>query len=195
MKKSLMIGLVSLGVASGVLFADTYTIDPSHSEVGFSIKHLGVSNVRGEFSDFEGIFEWDGDKKLDDASLNGKIQVNSIDTQNEKRDGHLKGADFFESETFPEITFKSKKVYKKFRQHYIEGELTLHGVSKVVKIPVTVNGPVQDPWGNTRLGVEGQLTIDRSDYELSWNKTLDKGGFLIGNDVVINVSFEAIKSK
>lgn len=192
-KKLIMTSVLGLVLGSSVLFADTYVIDPSHSEVGFSIKHLGVSTVRGEFSNFEGTFEWNGEKQLEEAALAGRIQVESIDTQNEKRDGHLKSADFFDVNAYPEITFKSTRVYKKFRQHYIEGELQLHGVSKLVQIPVSINGPVQDPWGNTRLGIEGTLTIDRTDYNLSWNKTLDKGGLLIGNDVAINLNFEAIK--
>lgn len=118
--------------------------------------------------------EWDD---VQNASFKGEIAVDSIDTQNKKRDDHLVSADFFNANKNPNITFESKEVKKRFGKLSVIGNLTINGVTKEVKIPVTINGPVTDPWGNEKIGIQGKLTIDRKDYGLTWNKTLDKGGY------------------
>lgn len=180
-------------VFSTSVFAASYTVDTSHSEVGFKIKHLGISTVRGEFSDFSGNINWSGNKNLSDASFNGVIQTTSIDTQNEKRDDHLRSADFFNVKQNPTITFKSTKVKKKGRKTLIYGDLTMNGVTKSIKLPVDVNGPVVDPWGNEKISFEGSTKINRKDFNLNWNKTLDKGGVVLGEDVTLELSIAATK--
>lgn len=192
MKKSIVLAaLVTL--SSSMLFAASYTVDASHSDVGFSIKHLGISNVRGQFKDISGTINWEGIKHIDKASIEGTVQVSSVDTQEPKRDAHLTSADFFDASVYPTMTFKSTKLFKKKDDLYAKGMLTIHGVTREVVIPVTVEGPVVDPWGNSKIGLNGQFVIDRKDYGLTWNKALDKGGVVVGDDVTITLSIQAGK--
>lgn len=192
MKKGLWLSVLLLFFSS-MIFAASYKVDSSHSDIGFSIKHLGISNVRGQFKDVSGTINWDGEKNLKDASIKGTVKVDSVDTQEPKRDEHLKSPDFFDAATYPEMTFKSTKIYKKRRSLYADGELTIHGVTREVTIPLTIEGPITDPWGNTKIGASTQFVIDRKDYGLTWNKTLDKGGLVVGDDVTITLSVEAGK--
>lgn len=161
MKKLLMI--MALIIAGGsVSVADTFSIDGGHSDVGFSVRHLGVSKARGQFKDVSGEIVWNGKKELKTASFEGTVQVKSLDTQNEKREEHLLSADFFNEKAYPVIRFKSTKVHKKLGRLYAKGELPIHGIIKDVRIPIQVLGPAKDPWGNEKLGVAGTLTIDRA---------------------------------
>ncbi|MBT6120984.1 YceI family protein [bacterium] len=194
MIKKIVIAAVIAMMGSSI-YASTYTIDASHSDVGFSVKHLGISKVRGQFKTVTGTIDWDKNGKSKNTKINGNIVVKSLSTQNEKRDGHLISADFFDADNFPAITFTSKKVEMRMGKTVVKGDLSIHGVTKEVSIPVEFAGPVSDPWGNEKIGVDGELTINRTDYGLTWNKTLDKGGLLIGEDVKISISIEATKVK
>lgn len=190
-KKSIFISILTLSF-SPLLFSASYTIDNAHTEVGFKVRHMGVSKTRGQFGSVQGEMNWHGEKKLKKASFSGVIQVGSINTLNQKRDDHLRSSDFFYIEKFPKIMFTSKKVYKKNKQLFVSGELKMKGVTKTVDFPIEVMGPVTDFRGNKRIGVEGSLEIDRRDYGITWNKTFDKGGLVVGNTVEISLNVEGI---
>ena len=173
--------------------AESYKIDPSHSEVGFTIRHL-VSNVRGRFNDFAGTVDMDP-KAPQKGSVDFQIKATSIDTANADRDKHLRTADFFDVEKYPEITFKSDSVKPAGKDKYnVTGTLTMHGVSKKVTLPVTYLGEAKDPWGNTRAGFETSVKLNRKDYGIVWNKAVDNGGVLLGDDVNVSINLETIKA-
>ncbi len=191
MKKNIVFSFIfSLLLAAFSFAADTYDIDPIHTNVGFSVKHLVISNVHGKFKDFSGVIVLDN-KDSGQSSVNGTIKAASIDTGNSDRDKHLKSPDFFDAEKFPEITFKSTKVEKKGSAYQVTGNLTIRGVTKEVTFPAEVSGPVKDPWGNQKLGVEFALKINRQEFGLAWNKALETGGFVVGDEVKIEISAEA----
>lgn len=166
--------------------ADTFALDRSHSEVSFSVSHMAISKVRGSFGEFSTELAVDS-KDLSKSSVKAVIQVKSVDTDNEKRDEHLRGADFFDVAKFPTITFTSKKIEKRGAQWVAIGEFTMHGVSKTIELPFTFNGPIQDPWGNTRIGVEANLVLDRQAYGVSY------GSGMVGDEVTILITLEATK--
>lgn len=196
---------VRYGVAAGVLMisfllsggragaADIFQIDRAHSSLGFSVKHLTVSTVTGEFTDYSGTIQFDAkDPSAFAAEVN--IQTSSIDTRQPKRDEHLRSADFFNAEKFSTISFKSKKAQGNEAGGYvINGDLTMHGVTKEISIPVMISGPVKSPMGGDVIGLSGETTINRQDFGISWNKALDTGGFMVGDEVKISVNFEAHK--
>ncbi|RBQ28583.1 YceI family protein [Aliarcobacter vitoriensis] len=187
--KFLKLALVSV-VTSSALFAGTYDVDASHSNVGFKVKHLMISNVSGKFDDFSGKFEYDEKtKKL--KSLEGKVNVSSINTEDEKRDAHLKAADFFDEANHPTLTFKLDKVEKDVAY----GKLTIRGITKDVKLDLENNGTAVDPWGNKRVGLALSGKINRTDFGLNWNKALETGGVLVDETVKINVEVEGILAK
>lgn len=172
--------------------AETFAIDAGHSEVGFQVRHL-VSQTRGRFNDFAGTVDLDP-KNLANSSVDFKIKTTSIDTNVADRDKHLRGADFFDAEKYPEITFKSKSIKAAGNDTYnVTGTLTMHGVSKDITLPVTYLGQAKDPWGNTRAGFEATTTLNRKDYGIVWNKALDAGGAMLGDDVKININLETVK--
>ena len=181
-------------VVSTSFAADIYTIDGVHSQIGFAVKHLTVSTVKGSFSDYAGAITFD---VVDPSAIKTDvtIQVNSINTQNEKRDGHLKSADFFDAEKFPTITFKSTGATKSGDAYTITGDLTMHGVTKSISIPCTIAGPVKGMQGDDVIGLSGQTTINRQDFGISWNKTLDEGGYVVSDEVAVTVDIEAHKAK
>lgn len=181
--------LTSLLTASA-LFAGTYNVDVSHSNIGFKVKHLMISNVSGKFDKFNGTFEYD-EKTKTVTSLNGNIEASSINTQNEKRDGHLKSADFFEITKYPNLTFKLDKI----SENSAFGKLTLHGVTKDVKLDFEDNGSIVDPWGNTRIGLSLSGEINRKDYGLTWNKALEVGGVVVGDKIKLDIELEGILAK
>ena len=173
--------------------ADSYKLDASHSSVEFSVKHMLISNVKGAFDKFEAVIAYDPDN-IENSSVEVTIAVESIDTKNEKRDDHLRSADFFDSENHPSITFKSKKIVKKGDGYVAAGTLTMRGVSKEIELPFVLNGPVANPWGQTVIGIEIEYELDRQDYGLNWNKTMDNGGLVVSDDVKIEINLEAVKS-
>lgn len=174
--------------------AATWTIDPTHSEVGFKVRHMMISNVRGTFSDVKGTVIYDPAHPTQ-ASVDVTIQAASIDTGVSDRDDHLRGPDFFDVKKHPTITFRSKSVEKagpnKLR---VRGDLTLLGVTREVVLNVDgPSSPVTDPWGNVRVGASATAEIDRTDFGMKWNKTLDTGGVVVGEKVQIQLEIELVK--
>ena len=174
--------------------ADTYTVDASHSEAGFQIRHL-VGKVRGRFTDFKGTVQVDA-ARPEASSVEFSIKATSIDTASADRDKHLRSADFFDVEKFPEITFKSTKVAPAGKDKYeVTGTFTMHGVAKTITLPVAFLGFGKDPWGNERAGFELATVLNRKDYGIVWNKALDAGGAVLGDDVTVSITLETIKKK
>jgi polyisoprenoid-binding protein YceI len=170
----------------------TFAIDKAHSEVDFQVRHL-VTKVRGRFTDFSGTVTFDP-AQPEGSSISFTINASSIDTAAPDRDQHLRSDDFFAVEKFPTITFVSSHVTKTSDQQYdVTGTLTIRGVAKQVTLPVAYLGDAKDPWGNARVGFETALTINRRDYGLLWNAALETGGFLVGDEVKISVSAQAIQ--
>jgi polyisoprenoid-binding protein YceI len=169
----------------------TYTIDKAHSEATFQVRHL-VSKVRGRFTDFEGTILAD-EQDPGRSSVKVTIQATSLDTDQPDRDTHLRSADFFEVETFPTLSFVSTSVAPAGRGAYtVTGHLTIHGVTRTIAVPIAYLGKATDPWGKERAGFEAEFTITRKDFGLTWNAALETGGFLVGDEVKITLSFEAI---
>lgn len=187
---SVLVGLLVAGASA----ADTYKFDLAHSSVAFTVRHMVIANVRGNFKDFEGTIQYDP-ADITKSSADVTIKTASIDTDNAQRDAHLRSADFFDAEKFPAITFKSKSVETKGDGFVMNGTLTIRGVSKDVAIPFEILGVVKDPWGGTRLGAHGELTINRMDYGVSWSKSLDTGGLVVSEEVKILLDVEAVKAK
>ena len=190
--KSVLLALAAVLFSAGAVFsADKYVIDAAHSDIAFSVKHLGISNVKGKFSVFSGFIMVD-EKNLADCSVEVEIRADSVDTANEKRDAHLKTADFFDAEKFPTLTFKSKKVKKTKSGYTAAGSFTMHGVTKEINIPFTFQ-KATDPWKKMRIGVEAGLTINRQDYGVNWSNLMDNGGLVVSNQVKIELAVEAVK--
>jgi polyisoprenoid-binding protein YceI len=170
-----------------------YTIDPSHTRIGFVARHAMVTKVRGSFNDFEGTATVEGD--LEAATVNLAIKTASIDTRSEQRDGHLRSNDFLAIEEFPEITFVSTSV-KPTGPNGLEltGDLTIKAVTNSVTVPFEFEGAATDPFGNLRVGFEGAVTISRKDYGITWNAALETGGVLVSDKIVLEFDVSAIKS-
>ncbi len=194
MKKLILPGLLSLAFASST-FAATYKMDPVHSVVGFSVKHLVVSKVKGRFNKFEGSFNFD--EKTNEASkIEIKIDPASIDTNEKKRDEHLMSPDFFDVKKNPEMKFTADKVtVKKDEAVKVSGQLTMRGVTKPATLDLTYGGSVTDPMGNEKVGFGLTGKINRKDWGINWNKTLDKGGLTVSDEVMIEIEGEAVKDK
>jgi polyisoprenoid-binding protein YceI len=170
-----------------------YKLDPAHSVVGFSIRHLEIAWVEGRFKDFTGTVRYD-DKDITKSSVEFAAKVASIDTGVEARDKHLRTADFFEVEKHPEMTFKSTRVELQGKNSYVlHGDLTLKGVTKQVALPFTVTGAIKDPWGNTRFGVEATTKINRRDFGVNYGRALEGGGLVVADEVTINLHLEAVQ--
>jgi polyisoprenoid-binding protein YceI len=175
---------------------ETYTIDPSHSSIRFSIRHMMVSNVRGAFSGVKGTIIHDVDNPTN-SSLEAEIDVSSLSTHDEKRDEHLKSADFFETEKYPTMKFVSTKVEKVNDSEYkVTGDLTIHGVTKPTVLTVDEVSPEgKDPWGNTRIGASAKGKVNRKDFGLAWSAPLETGGVLVGDEVKLEFDIEAVKAQ
>jgi polyisoprenoid-binding protein YceI len=172
----------------------TYTIDPSHSRIGFVARHAMVTKVRGSFNEFEGSGHFDAEQPAN-SHLELTIQAASIDTRNADRDGHLRSNDFFDMETYPTISYRSTAVEAVDADTYrVTGDLTIKGVSKPVTIDFEYTGTAVDPFGNTRLGLEGQVVVNRKDWGINWNAALDAGGVLVSEKVTLEFEVSAIKS-
>lgn len=169
----------------------TFTIDKAHSEVTFQVRHL-VTKVRGRFSDFSGAVQFNA-AQPELSSVQFSIDAKSIDTNTADRDTHLRSEDFFFVDKNPTITFVSSGITKKGSEAFeVRGTLTIRGVAKEIALPVTYLGEAKDPWGQTRLGFEAETTINRKEFGLMWNAALETGGFLVGDDVKIALSIQAI---
>jgi len=175
--------------------AGDYKIDPAHSIVGFAIRHFEINWVEGRFKDFSGMIHYD-DHDVTKSTVEFTAKIESIDTGVAPRDKHLRTADFFDAEKFPEMTFKSTSVERKGKNGYVlNGDLTLKGVTKPVALPFTITGAIKDNGGNTRFGIDAQTKINRRDFGITWGKTLESGGFDVGNEVTIKLQLEAVKPK
>lgn len=194
MRKVTMITALVLVLGFGTVTAqEIYTIDPNHSNVAFKVRHL-VSKVGGEFTEFDGTITADF-SNLDVSGVQFSIQAASLDTRNEDRDNHLRSVDFFDVEKYPEITFTSTKVTKIDNDSYaVAGILTMHGVSKSITLTVDYLGEMT-AMGGTRAGYELSTTLDRKDFGVSWNRALDTGGFILGDEVGVNINLEVVKQK
>jgi polyisoprenoid-binding protein YceI len=170
-----------------------WKLDKAHSSVNFSVTHMVVSEVDGSFKDFSA--EIKSEKPdFSDLVVSFIIDVNTVFTDNDKRDEHLKSPDFFDGQKFPTITFKSTSIKKISDKKYeLEGDLTMHGATKKVKWEVKYNGTMKDPYGNTRAGFKATTSINRKDYGVSWNKTLDAGGVAVSDEVALVVNVELTK--
>lgn len=171
-----------------------YTIDPVHSRIGFSARHMMVSKVRGEFREYSGSGYFDaGDASKSHLELT--IKVSSIDTHNSDRDAHLRSNDFLAMEENPEITFKSSDMQAAGGQLFrVTGDLTIRGVTKPVTLELEFLGATTDPWGKQRLGFEGGTTINRKDWGVNWNAALEAGGVMVSDSINLEIEVEAIKT-
>ena len=174
------------------LTAGTWTIDPSHSVVGFSVRHLMVSKVRGTFTEFEGAIEI-GENGLD-SSVHATVAMASIDTRDRQRDEHLRSHDFFETATYPTMSYRSTAVHPLGDDFIVDGELTLHGVTRPVSLKLEFNGVSSDPWGGTRAGFSASTEINRRDFGIDITMPLDGGGVVVGDKVKIELEVEAVLS-
>jgi len=171
-----------------------YAIDPTHSRIGFVARHAMVTKVRGSFNEFEGAGYFDA-KNPAGSHLQLTIQAASIDTRNADRDGHLKSNDFFDMETYPEITFASTAVEQVGGERYrVTGDLTIKGVTKPVTVDFEYTGSAVDAYGNQRIGLEGTTTINRKDWGVNWNAALEAGGVLVGEKVTLEFEVSAIRT-
>ncbi len=171
--------------------AATYAVDPSHSNVGFEVRHMGIATVRGTFHTFQGTLDATGDSPV----LAGEVAVSSVDTNDPQRDAHLTAPDFFDAERHPQITFHSTAT----EQHEdgtitLTGEISIKGISKPIELTGTVAEGGEDPWGNQRVGFEVEGVIDRREFDLKWNQTLPNGNLLVSNEVKLLVSVSAVKA-
>ncbi|MDZ7265942.1 MAG: YceI family protein [candidate division KSB1 bacterium] len=182
--------LGSLLLANGVA-GEKFEIDASHSNVLFTVRHMVIAKVTGKFKDFSGTIIYD-EKDLSQSSVNVTIKVASIDTENEARDKHLRSEDFFNAAQDSLITFTSRKIEKRGEGFVAVGDLTMRGVTKEIVLPFTLLGTIKDPWGNKRLAVEARTTINRFDYGVKWDKTLEGGNLIVGKEVEVNLNIEAI---
>jgi len=178
--------------AAQIATAETYKIDPVHSQIGFTVDHLVVFKVSGSFNDYIGEIEADAENKTL-TSAKATIKVASIDTREEKRNDHLKSADFFDSANHPEMTFVSKKIDGQGDDITVHGDLTIRGITKEVALKGNFRGVNTDPWGNDRAGFSASTVINRQDFGLKWNQALETGGLVVGNDVTINLEVQAVK--
>jgi polyisoprenoid-binding protein YceI len=171
----------------------TWTVDPAHSSVEFRVKHLGISTVKGTFREFEGQLEIPED--ISQAKVTGTIKAASIDTGEPKRDDHLRSADFFGADEYPELTFESTRIdVIDEDEFHVTGNLSLHGVTGEITLHAEVTGTEQDPWGNTRVGIEAQGELNRADYGMTFNQALGSGNKLVSDKVRIAVEASAIKT-
>ena len=191
LSKIVVAAFFSLGVF--VQAEETYEIDAAHASIGFSVSHLVISNVKGNFDKFTGSIQLD--EKGEILTAEATIDASSIDTDNKKRDDHLRSPDFFEVKKFPEIIFSSKKSMRRAGKMILLAQITIHGVSKNIELPYTIKGPITDPWGNKKIGFEASTTINRTDFGLNWNKALETGGVVVGEEVELLIDFEAAKKK
>jgi polyisoprenoid-binding protein YceI len=190
--KKLLLSLLSLAPALALAAPATWNLDASHSQVGFAVKHLVISNVRGEFTKYDGKVVLD-DADLSKSSVEASIDVNSLDTRVADRDAHLKSPDFFDAAQYPSITFKSTRVERAGKDRLkVTGDLTLHGVTRPVVLDVATTAEVKGMYGETRRGFSATTKIDRKSFGLTWNKLVEAGP-AVGDEVAIALDLEVVK--
>ena len=191
-----MIVSVVLMIASGISQAEMarYDVDLDHSAIEFRVAHMVISKTTGRFMDYTGYIEMDPDA-LKVKALEAVIKTASVTTNHEKRDAHLRGPDFFNAEKYPTMTYKMKSYHKEGEDYVAVGDLTLLGVTKEIALKGSFNGVTRDPWGNMRAGFTAEGKLNRKEFGMNWNKVLDSGGVVVGNDVFIKLEMECIKAK
>lgn len=173
----------------------TWTIDPQHSSLTFAVRHMALAKVRGRFSSWSGDVRWDPDHP-GGARVSASIDAASIDTGVADRDGHLRSGDFLDVESFPHITFESTRIEPAGADRYkLYGELTIVGVTREVVVDVHHTGRARDPWGYERAAFEATSRLDRRDFGLTWNQTLEAGGFLVGHELAVEIEVQAVKEE
>ncbi|MGH7600744.1 MAG: YceI family protein [bacterium] len=183
-----------LGIFAATGFAqEKYEIDPTHSNVSFTVRHMVIAKVSGGFKEFSGSILYD-EKDLTKSSVNVTIKTGSINTQNERRDNHLRSEDFFNAAKDSVITFASKKIEKRGDGFVAVGDLTIRSVTKPVELPFKILGKIEDARGK-RIGIEAGLTLDRFDYGVKWDRTIESGGLVVSKEVDVNLTLEAISRK
>lgn len=170
----------------------TWEYDATHSEVGFAVKHMMFTTVRGTFSNVQATIEIDP-ARLDDARVRGEIDVASLSTNNADRDAHLRSADFFDVESHPKMVFESTKIERQGSQLTIVGDLTIRGTTKPITLRGSFEGPAKDPWGNSRLGFSLKGELEREQFGLTWNQALESGGVLVGKKVTLNLEVQVVQ--
>jgi polyisoprenoid-binding protein YceI len=189
----LSLAITAIGFAASA--QSNWNVDPTHSNVKFSVSHMVISEVEGSFSDFDGTLEAPG-ADFNNATIEFSVNIGSINTNSEQRDGHLKSADFFDAAKYPAMTFKSASFRKTTGNNYVlDGSLTIKGVTKKVTFDVTYGGTVKDPYGNTKAGFKAKGSIKRMDYGLTWSAVTEAGGLVVGDDVAIMFNIELAKAK
>ena len=169
-----------------------WSIDPTHSEIGFKVKHMMFTNVSGKFVSYDATITTEDDN-FENANIEFSADINSINTNNADRDNHLKSGDFFDAENYPKLTFKSTSLTKNGDDYELTGDLTLKGVTKSVTLPAEISGLMKDPWGNTKVGINIDGKINRKDWGLNYNAALEAGGVLISEDVRLNIGLQLVK--
>jgi len=191
----LIVGVV-LMIASGISQAEMarYDVDLDHSTIEFRVAHMVISKTTGRFMDYTGYIEMDPDA-LKVKALEAVIKTTSVNTNHEKRDAHLRGPDFFNAEKYPTMTYKMKSYRKEGEDYLAVGDLTLLGVTKEITLKGSFNGVTKDPWGNMRAGFTAEGKLNRKEFGMNWNKVLDSGGVVVGDEVLIRLDIECIKAK
>jgi polyisoprenoid-binding protein YceI len=173
--------------------ATVWKLDPTHSNIEFSARHLMLTTVRGRFADVEGTVAVNG-ATPDTAAVEATMKVASIDTRTEQRDQHLRSADFFDVENYPAITFKSTTISGSRERFTLTGNLTIRGTTKPVTLDVTYEGTGKDPWGGERMGFSADGKIDRREFGLTWNQALEAGGVVVSNEIKIHIDAQLVRS-
>lgn len=174
------------------LTAGTWNLDAAHTEVGFTVRHAGISKVRGSFTETEGKLTIGAD--ADSCAVEVKIATASVNTRNQGRDDHLRSGDFFDSEQFPEMVFASTSVAAKGDEAVIKGNLTIKDVTREVELEAEFNGAGTDPFGAARIGFSAETTINRKDFGLTWNAAMETGGLLVGDKIKIQIEAEFVQA-
>jgi polyisoprenoid-binding protein YceI len=194
MFRNLCAALAILMAASPVLAGDTYTVDRSHSETSFRVRHM-MGRVSGSFGDFSGTIQVDRERP-EDSRVEFRIRTASIDTNNTRRDEHLRSPDFFDAAAHPEIVFTSTRVVPKGENQFeVHGNLTMRGVTKALVLPVTFLGEATDPGGRVKASWETSTTLNRKEYGIVWNRALDSGGFVLGDEVEVTINVQAARQQ
>ncbi|MFK8136879.1 MAG: YceI family protein [Bdellovibrionales bacterium] len=187
---SLILAVSGLLLSSQVWASQTYTVDKSHSNLNFEVSHLIISTVRGRFDDYSGMIKLDKNDNI--VEITGEALVSTINTNNAKRDKHLRSADFFDVENHPKLSFTAKNIkVKKGSKATVKGELSIRGRKKVVDVELNYKGKVTGPWGTPKMAVDATTTVNRKEFGLKWNQALESGGVMVGEDVKLIINIQA----